>query len=362
MKHFFLNAMAVADLSRGVVERRPLPDDVLSSEDASRLVDAFPGALVLTAGSLTGSFAPASGLVTIYADGKTSFVTGHVGRALRLCALDAVVVTGKADAPVALLLDEKGGTLSAADPDLDAPAQRAAFTRMARAASCAGDAVPLSLLAGPAAFHGCASPCLIHETGVAPRTAPAASAMAKRRLAGIGFHGGAGFVSPVPMDGPLRQAVPAERVSAASLAALWKVAGFGAGAQVSPGRSLACFACPAPCGFWLSLDGGFVACTAPEALAALLGAGATQEKAARILALGESYGVDPLALAPLAAADTLPDTLDACAKAASPLPGRDEDDALNALAAAEGVCPFFLKRFPAAKAALEAFRNDDNHA
>lgn len=360
MKHFFLNAMVVADLSRGVVERRPLPDDVLSSGDPARISGTFPDALILTAGSLTGSFAPASGLVTICADGRTSVVTGHVGRALRRCGLDALVVTGKAEVPVALLLDEQGGTLHTADPGLDVPAQRTALVRAARAGLPSGaDVCPVPLITGPAAFLDCASPCLSLETGVAPRTAAAAVSMAKRGLAGLCLCGGAGFVSPIPLDSPLRTVVPAERVTGNSLAAILNAAS-GSGStrnSVTPGRSLACFACPAPCGFWMPLDDGFVPCTSPEALASLLEAGASGERAARILALGEKFGVDPLALATLAGASALPETLRDCAAAATPLPEGKTDVALTALAVETGVCPFFLKRFPAAKTALEACLN-----
>ncbi|WP_418765570.1 aldehyde ferredoxin oxidoreductase N-terminal domain-containing protein [Mailhella sp.] len=363
MKHFFLNAMVAVDLSRGVAERRSLPDEVLRSGDPARLAALFPDALVLTAGSLTGSFAPASGLTVLRADGKTTFVTGRVGRALRLCGLDAVVVSGRAESPVVLLLDEKEAVLRAADPALDADAQRAAFEQAARAAFPSGtDVAPLPLLAGPAAFLGCASPCLIHDVGVAPRSAEAAASMAKRGLVGFCFHGGAGFASPVPLDSPLRAAAPVQRVTGATLAATLNAASDAPLARVSvtPGRSLACFACPAPCGFWMSLDDGFVPCTAPEALAALLAAGASEERVARLMAMGERFGVDPLALVSLASAATLPSELRECAEAASPLPEKTEDPALDALAAETGLCPFFLKRFPAAKAALEAWLAADN--
>ncbi len=358
MKHFLLNAMAVADLGSGIVERRPIPEEALRSENPALLSELFPGAVVIAAGSLTGSFAPASGLVTVYADGKKSFLTGHTGRALRLCGLDALVIAGKADAPLALLLNEKEGTLRPADSSLDVPAARRALIRAARAAFPSyADADPLPLVTGPAAFRGCRSSCLACETGTAPRSADSALAFAARNLAGIAFCGNAGFASPVPLDDPLRAAVPAQRVSKASLAALLNAAGGCSRADaVTPGRSLACHACPAPCGFWMSLGSAFVPCTSPEALAVLLNTGASEKRAAEILALGERFGVDAAALALLVEAAPLPETLEDCLSAASALPGEQRDADIDASAEEYGICAFFLRRFPAASAALRARR------
>ena len=361
MKHFFLNAMAVADAASGLVERRPLPEEVLRSESTAPLRDLFPEAVVIAAGSLTGSFAPASGLVTAFADGKKTFLTGHTGRALRLCGLDALVITGRAAAPCALLLDGRGGSFLPADASKDAPALRDDIVRAARSSSrAASDGNPLPLVTGPAAFAGCASSCLVQAAGTAPRSAALALALAGRNLAGLCFCGDEGFVSPVPMDSPLRKAVPAQRVSKGSLAALLDAAGGCTRADaVTPGRSLACFACPAPCGFWMSLGKGFVPCTEPEALAALLSAGATEARAAEILALGGKFGVDPLALTSLTSAGALPDSLEACTAAASPLPEETRSADIDAAAEESGVCPFFLKRFPAALAALRAMQDEN---
>ncbi len=362
MKHFLLNAMAVADASRGLVERRPLPEEVLRSEKTTRLSELFPDAVVIAAGSLTGSFAPASGLLTAFADGKKTFLTGHTGRALRLCGLDALVITGRADAPKGLVLDDRGGAFIPADASKEAPALRDDLVRAARACpGVAADGNPLPLVTGPAAFAGCASACLLQETGTAPRSAALALALAERNIAGLCFCGDLGFVSPVPADTPLRAAVPAQRVSRSNLAALLSAAGGAARADaVTPGRSLACFACPAPCGFWMNLGKGFVPCTEPEALAALLSAGATEARAAEILALGGKFGTDPLALVSLASAGALPDSLEACTAAASPLPEETRDADLDAMAEEYGICPFFLKRFPAAAAALRAVQDEDD--
>ena len=361
MKHFFLNAVAVADLDRGIVERRPLPEEV-RSEHAARLSDLFPHAVVIAAGSLTGSFAPASGLVTVSADGKKSFLAGHTGRALRLCGLDALIITGRSDTPRYLLIDEQGGSFRPADASLDVPAARNALLRAARAASPAcADGNPLPLVTGPAAFLGCAASCLAYDTGTAPRSAAAALALAARGLAGIGFCGSTGFASPVPPDTPLRAAVPAQRVTSGNLAAILNAAGGCSRADaVTPGRSLACFACPAPCGFWMSLGKAFTACTSPEALAVLLNAGASGTRAAEILALGETFGVDAAALASLTAAAELPASLEACTSAASPLPDERRDADIDASAEEYGICPFFLKRFPAVSAALRQAEDGDN--
>ena len=359
MKHFFQNAMAVADLSRGTVERRSLPEEVLRAENTAPLSEIFPEAVILSAGSLTGSFAPASGLLTAFADGRKTFLTGHAGRALRMCGLDALVIAGSSNAPLGLLLDEKGGSFCPVEPLLDVPSTRAALIRAARTASSSGaDVNPHSLVTGPAAFLGCAASCLAQENGTVPRSADLALALAGRGLSGVCFCGNAGFVSPLPLDTPLRTAVPAQRVSRSNLAAVLKAAaGESVRADaVTPGRSLACFACPAPCGFWMSLGTEFVPCTSPEALAALLKAGASEEQAAKILALGEKFGVDALGLTALLQTSALPESPQECAASAASLPEQTRDTELDALAEEVGVCPFFLKRFPAAQAALRAWQ------
>ena len=49
-----------------------------------------------------------------------------------------------------------------------------------------------------------------------------------------------------------------------------------------------------------------------------------------------------------------------CTAAASPLPEETRDADLDAMAEEYGICPFFLKRFPAAAAALRAVQDEDD--
>ena len=71
MNRFFLNAMLVADLGTGTFQRMPLPEKALASGDLSVLAELFPKDVVTAAGRLSGSYAPSSCVLAVYADGKT---------------------------------------------------------------------------------------------------------------------------------------------------------------------------------------------------------------------------------------------------------------------------------------------------
>ena len=101
MNRFFLNAMLVADLGTGTFQRLPLPEN----GDLSVLAELFPKDVVIAAGRLSGSYAPSSCVLAVYADGKGAIVKGHTAPALRRCGLDAVVLKGYASSPCGLVVD-----------------------------------------------------------------------------------------------------------------------------------------------------------------------------------------------------------------------------------------------------------------
>ena len=358
MKAFFLNSMLVADLAAGTLQRQPLPQKAFEAGDLSVLAELFPGDVVIAAGRLSGSYAPSSSVLTLYAGGKGAIVKGHSAPALRRCGLDAVVIKGHAASPCGLVLDEKAAALVPADPSSEVPAQRAALERGAKLLrGTYADTQAVCIVTGPAAFLGSSAAALAVEPGLAPRSAELALALAARRVAGICFNGARPFLSPVPLDDPARTSAKVERLTASSLAALIKAAkpDFAGKAPAAVGRSVACFGCTAPCGFWMPVKGGHAASTGIMGLAALCEAGAPDGRIAEVLALACRFGLDPEGLAALAKGD-LPDSLVACVQAASAVPEMDMGLDIVRKGAFFGVCPFYLKRFPEALDHLEKYQ------
>lgn len=358
MKDLFLNRMAIADLADGTVECRPLPDAALASGDLSCLASAYADALILAAGRFTGSHAPAACLLTVHGNGKSCFLKAHCGVALRRCGVDALILRGKASQPSGLLFDGLHTLLEPMDRGADATTQRVALHGAARKHRGVCDADPVSMVTGPAAFAGCAAPALVLDTGTAPRSALAATWLAAHNVVGICLDGAWPCVSPLPLDNPARAAVQPSLLTAASLGAVLRATGRSAtGAGLALGRSIACHACPAPCQCWLPAEQGFVACTSPEALALLLERGAAAAGIATVLCMAERYGVDPLGLATLVTAPSLPDGLQAVVAAAQAVeepPASEAHQHEARRASLLGVCPFFLRRFPAVDKALDA--------
>ena len=358
MKRFFLNAMLVVDLAAGTAEHQPLPEQILNSGDMSLLAAHFPDAVVVAAGRLSGSYAPSSSVLTLYADGRGAIVKGQSAPALRRCGLDAVVLTGRASAPCGLVLDENSAALVQADASAEVPALRAALEREAKCLRGSyADSRPASIITGPAAFLGVKASALAVEPGVAPRSAELALALAARGVAGICFNGCRPFLSPVALDDPARTRAKVVRLCAGSLGALLKEArpDFSGKAPASIGRSIACYGCTAPCGFWLPTAGGHAACTVIMGLAALLEAGASEQRVAEVLALCARFGLDPEGLTALASG-ALPATLEGCAEAASAVPAMDMDLPVVRMGTLLGVCPFYLKRFPEAQELLAKYQ------
>lgn len=362
MSVFFADCLAIADLGTGTSERRSLPCGTSEAEAvplAARLAEHFPDALIFAVGPLTGTLAPAACLLTVRLPGATLPLTGHGGMALRRCGLDALVVTGRASAPQGLRVDERGLAFFPLDAEKTVPEMRAAMLRQ----SAARDSDPALLLAGPAAFAQSPAACVCLETGLVSHSTPLAAALAARNLAGISLDGALPFASPVPPLNPAAQKVRAEGMTRSSLLAICKAArkGYSGATPPAPGRPLACFGCPCPCGFWLPLpsrkEKTHVACTSPAGLAALLEAGADQDRIAALFALCDRFGLDPARMVGLARSEALPESLQDClaltAKSNANNQGAGEAKHVftpasprEELGLALGVCPFFLKRQP----------------
>ena len=357
MNRFFLNAMLVADLGTGSVQRMPLPEKALASGDLAVLAELFPEDVVIAAGRLSGSYAPSACVLSVYAGGKGAIAKGHSAPALRRCGLDAVILKGSAAASCGLVLDEKDAALVPADASAEVPAVRALLEREAKVMrGTYADSQCVSIVTGPAAFAGSAAAALAVEPGTAPRSAEMALALAARKVAGICFNGCRPFLSPVPLDDASRTSAKVERLSTSSLGALLRSVkpGF-SGKLPAVKRALACYGCTAPCGFWVQAEGGYAACTGIVGLAALLEAGASEARIAAVLALAARFGLDPEGLCALAKGD-LPDSLEACVAAASAVPAMDMGLDVVRQGAFYGVCPFYLKRFPETLKHLEKYQ------
>ncbi len=331
-----------ADLGRKTVEYLPPAGSVETA--CSGLAKKYPDALLFSAGALTGSLVQASSVLSVSAGGSNCIVRGHCGPGLRRCGADVLAVTGSSDGPCGLVLGEDKGFYFSCGVPADIPSLRLRFERESEA--CRPLFEPAFLLAGPAAFSQAPMPAVSLNAGIAPRTSRLALEMARRGLAGISFAGSRPVLSPLPPDHPLCRMVKAEPVRKTSLAGILKAAcpDAGPGRLPQPGRSIACFGCPSPCGFWISAGSGDpVPCTSPEGLALLSAAGADETRLAALFAFADKWGLDPAGLTSLASG-TMPEDLASWdmqgalpAGDAAQLPG-------EAAASASGVCPFFLAR------------------
>ena len=166
---FLLNSMLVMDLGTGTAQRMPLPEDVQKAEDTRLLAALFPNDVVIAAGRLSGSYAPSSSVLTLYADGKMAIVKGQTAPALRRCGLDAIVLKGYASSPCGVVVDEKNAGLVPADSAAEVPAQHAALVREARRLrGTYADSQSVCIVTGPAAFLGSTASALAVEPGLAP--------------------------------------------------------------------------------------------------------------------------------------------------------------------------------------------------
>lgn len=369
----------IALAKTGTVQRLPLPAAAAadSGVDGAALAALYPDAVILTAGPLAGSFAPASCLMGArLPDGTTVPLAGQCGPALRRCGLDAVVLCGRNAEPVVLCLgdDPDSGIflpLPAQQPacaagraSMEVPDLRAFLFRHARAR----DMEPTLILTGPAAFAGAGNAAVGLAEGQVPGSAALAAALAAANCAGISFEGTKPLRSCLPLDNPARSAVaPAQAKDSLSaiLGAALDMEGQPSGTpsigSLPAGRSLACFNCPSPCGVWLKLpDGTHAACTDPLALVRLLcAADGDSGKLAGIPGVFRTADRFGLASESLARwlGKKLPDTLEELMAPASGCAAPVQKPGGARTKAVEtglqfGVCPFFLHRFPAVDAGM----------
>ncbi len=350
MISFPCNTIAVADLASRTVERHAA--DAMGISCPRDLAERFPGDLILICGALTGSFAPAACLLTVFSgDGKCQ-IKGQCGAALRRCGADALVVRGSSPKACALVLHDGGAFFLPMEEAPEVPAIKGFLDRACSRLEPVFE--PAFIMAGPAAFEDNPLAAAALNVGIAPRSGDLARDMAHRGLAAIALAGSAPLPSPLPADNPLRASVSPALVSAASLKNILQAAApeAGPGRLPSPGRSIACYGCPTPCGFWIKSETGEnVPCTSPEGLAILSSAGAGAERIADVFALACRWGLDPAGLSALASGP-LPNSPQEVSGTMLP---EDSPSAHAAMASSLGICPFFLSRHSAVTKEFEQF-------
>ncbi|MBP3731348.1 MAG: hypothetical protein J6I40_07770 [Mailhella sp.] len=353
MTHSICNAILVADLTNGTVER--IPAESLNISSAEVLCDAFPDSVILFAGILSGSYAPAACTATAKIAGKTFILKGQSGPGLRRCRVEAMVIKGRSQAPCGAVVNEKGVFFFPVDSNQTVPELKLRFY-----SECAKHAPlfePAILLTGTAAFAHAGMPAISLNVGIAPGSGELAAELSSRGLTGLALAGSTPVASCVPLDAPIRQHAKAERVTKANLKKILQAASPDTrlGRLPSPGRSIACFACSSPCGFWINPAAGEpVACTSPKALALLSAAGADEKRIAEIFAFASTYGLDPAGLTDLASGN-MPADLASWNKTASPSMVQAEGYGHDEIASRLGICEFYIARHSGITSELERF-------
>ncbi len=353
---FYHRRLALVDLDEGVAKTAPLALEIVEQGPgggalAAALAERCPGAVVFSAGPLSGGYAPASGLLTLSfpRSGPRSeggglihavMPLGH-GAWLRQSGFDALVVTGHSAA--AKVIRCAGGACLLEDAPQTLPDRaclRAALLRRTedgRAALLLADAAnPALPVAGGA------------EYGSLPAGDIAGPVLQTRGILAVSLEGGCPLPSgQLPLDNALRRAVPA---SAPFPAAFFREAQRDAAlAATCKLKSAACFHCPSPCLAWIETGKNAHLLLADHgAFAAALDACGAHAPAC--LAACDAAGVDPRTAAPFLtnmAAGEFPGILAALPRTGgSETPQRPAENLTETerLAAILGLCPRLVRR------------------
>lgn len=355
---FYHKRLALVDLAAGTARPVPLSPDVLKKGIgggalASVLAGQYPDAMFLCAGPLVGSYAPASGVMTISfprsegADPVHAMTPLGHGAWLRHSGFDALIVVGRSAVP-RVIRCFKGSCLLE-----DAPQRSACPSRAMLRASLlrrTGDGRAALLLADGA---NAALPVATGaEYGSSPVGALVGPAMQARNIAAVCLEGGSPLPPmPLPLDNPLRLACSAAAVPNA-LTEFFRETAQDAALSVEFGlKSAACFHCPSPCLAWIKTGkdehllladhGAFAAAVA-----------ACGSNAPACLAACDQAGIAPEIAGPFlkdAAVAEYSALLDAATWNNDDACLRPPDGALSAAQQAGlilGVCPRLIRRIP----------------
>jgi len=350
--------LALVDLAAGTAQPVPLSRDVLErgiggGALALVLAEQYPGAMFFCAGPLVGSYAPASGLMTISfprseGGGLVHAITplGH-GAWLRQSGFDALVVIGRSAAP-RVVRCLKGVCLLEDAPERDARSSRAALRASLMRRTEEGRAA-LLLADGPNAALPVAAGA---EYGSDPAGTLAGPAMQARNVLAVCLEGGSSL-PPVslPLDNPLRLVCSAAPGPDALAFFFRETDRNSAPSAAFSLKSAACFHCPSPCLAWIKTgDDAHMLLADHGAFAAAVAACGGDAPAC--LAACDQAGVDPRIAGPFlmdAAVAEYSALLRAAAwndnNAVLRPPGRRLSEAQNA-GLILGVCPRLIERMP----------------
>ena len=355
---YYQNRMALVDLASGTIETTALPHDILKAGIggaalATALAPGYPDAILLATGPLTGSFAPASGLMTatVTANGKTTHLAlpqGH-GAWLRRSGFDLLVITQAATKPCVIRCAKGDLTLVKETPLAQLPNRNALREALLRLTD---DGLAGLLLADAhPGSNGSFTPSAGGENGTLPGAPVLGAAMAAKNLLALSLEGGCALPPiPVPLRGPLWQKVTQNVETHRD--ALLRELELSSGSPVSlPAalsiKSAACYHCPSPCLAWIP---GFSSLhlLAGDHVALAAAVKSCGENAGKCMAACDARGADISAAAPLLAGLALGDSgqdidslLPDSTPALSPAPPPDEAEKAGLIL---GICPRLIRR------------------
>lgn len=105
-----------ADLSKNSVDIKKEKIEAIGGIDlASKLLKKNSDALVFATGTFSGTVVPAGSVVGVFSANGEDYFTGNFGAQMRFAGYDAFVISGRAERPVALWVDDDGADIERAD-------------------------------------------------------------------------------------------------------------------------------------------------------------------------------------------------------------------------------------------------------
>ncbi len=105
-----------ADLTRNSTDIKMERIDAIGGADlASKLLKKHSDALIFATGVFSGTPVPAGSVVGVFTSSGQDYLTGNFGSQMRFAGFDAFVITGRAERPSALWIDDEGADIERAD-------------------------------------------------------------------------------------------------------------------------------------------------------------------------------------------------------------------------------------------------------
>ncbi|MDR1776200.1 MAG: hypothetical protein LBR31_00025 [Desulfovibrio sp.] len=303
----------------------------------------YPESAVFGAGPLTGSFAPASGGLTLAFDGgrNVAFIPLGHGAALRQCGFDALALIGMASGTAMLRCRPAAATVE----NIPAFSDRRELRRRLLLTTENGLA-SLILADAPQGRDAIAAAGL--ENGPSPQGRLAYRALRQHGLLALSLEG-EGLLPPIPV--PLNN-VAREAVGRPSPAWENEIAPTGTAGAMPKNvvwKSAACLHCPSPCLAWLQSGAFWILHADHKGFAAALAR--HRENTPTFLEFCDRRGLDATVCAGLGPPESILESPDATDFEIPEPAGLDLADDAVAAGLTLGLCPKLLRRFPALSSA-----------